>query len=169
MKQKRLVIGLNIANVVILTALILGVLYATLAVSIIFGIFGQEVFNSVLAELFKYSLILNVPNFFIVVVTIVSLASVLCRKNEKNVKKIETFTVFHIICLVLSILLILAPFCIGLFQFIRNSLQNNGGSNDWDGIWVIVLFVCLEGFSLMTNIITVKYLSNLQRSLEYGE
>ena len=169
MKNKKLVIGLNITNIIVLIALILGVLFAVFVVSIIFAIFGQSVMNKVMLELFKYSLIVNAPNFFIIIVTIISLCAVLCRKEVKNQKKIEAFLVLHILCLVLSILVMIAPVCIGVFSLIKAYMQGEIGNSDWESLIVFVLFIALEGFSLMTNIFTVKYLNEMQRRLDYVE
>ena len=77
--------------------------------------------------------------------------------------------VLHIACAILSGLIVVAPFVIGLFDFIKNTMRGNMSGTDWDGLWIIVLFACLEGFSLMANIFAIKYLSNLQRSLDYDQ
>ena len=163
-RQKKSVIALNISNAIVLIALVFGILFAVLSVSVIFGIFGQEVFNAVLKQLFIYSLVLEVPNTFIIIFTIISLCACLCRKSPK---KVEPFMVLHIVCAVLSGLCIAAPLCIGVFTMIRNSMQGNFSGSDWEAIWMIVIYACLEGFSLMTSIFTVKYLSNILK--EQGE
>lgn len=163
---KKAAIGLNITNVIVLIALVLAVLFGVFLVSVFFAIFGQTVFNAVMKKLFLYSLFLEIPNSFIIIFTIISLSACLCRKSPK---KVEVFMIFHIVCLVLSAICMLAPICIGTFSMIKASMEGNFSGSDWEGIWIIILYVVLEGFSLITNIFTVKYLNEVQKELDYGK
>jgi hypothetical protein len=164
-KGQKVAIGLNITNIIVLVVLVLAVLFGIFAISVLFAIFGKEVFTAVMKQLLIYSSFLEIPNIFIIVFTIISLAGCLCRKSPK---KVEVFMVFHIICLVLSALCMLAPLCIALFSMIKASMEGSFSGNDWEGFGIVILYVVLEGFSLITNIFTIKYLNEVQKELDYG-
>lgn len=166
-KLQKGVIALNIFNIIILITLIIGVFFAVFAVTIICALFGPNVMKTVFKQLFANSLILNVPNLFIVVVTIVSLAMVLCKKQEKIItkpKRIDVFLTLHIVCLVLTIICMVAPVCLGISGMISDALKDT--AYDWSNIWAIIVFACLEGFSLLTNIFDIKYLNELKKKTE---
>jgi hypothetical protein len=62
----------------------------------------------------------------------------------------------------------LAPLCIALFSMIKASMEGSFSGNDWEGFGIVILYVVLEGFSLITNIFTIKYLNEVQKELDYG-
>ena len=81
-------------------------------------------------------------------------------------KRVDTFLVMFIVCLVLSAFCTVAPFAYAIFQMIKES---SFGIDGWDGIGVVILYVVLEGFSIITSAISIKYLNNIQNKIEYKE
>lgn len=170
MKLKTASIVLNIFNIIVMVLLVVGIFLAVLAISVICGIFGPEAMNAVMRKLLSLAAFLIVPDLFIFVFTIVSLPCVICKKEEKLMRKpkrVDVFLVMFIICLVLSALCTIAPFAYALFQMAKD--EASFGVDSWDGIGVVILYVVLEGFSIITSAISIKYLNNIQNKIEYKE
>ncbi len=169
MKLKKASIVFNILNIFVMVLLILGVCFAIFAISVLFGIFGADAVKSVMAKLFQVGSLLIAPHVFIFVFTIVALACVICKKEQKLLnkpKRVETFMVIYIVCLVLSALCMFVPFAIGIYNMAKNSAH---GIDNWDGLGVLVLYIVLEAFSIITSAISIKYLNNIQKKIEYKE
>ena len=169
MKLKKASIVLNAFNIAVMVLLVVGIFLAVCAIAVIFAIFGPTVFNEVMGKLFKMSAGLIAPHIIIFIYTIVALACVICPKEEKLIKhpkRVNVFLILYIVSLVLSGLCTLLPFVYAIFSMIKGSFE---GVDDWGGLGVVFLYVVLEVFSIITSIISIKYLNYIQNKIEYNK